>query len=123
MKSLAILPIFLFSFFLSLFLNSCNEQERGVSKLKLNARAQKIQRTHSLPKLDILFVLEPGLSSYRQELVDHIDELIDPLRDNRLIDFRVGVITSSYFMGNEEEDCGQGGRLLGETNLCEQRNL
>ncbi|MCY4643131.1 MAG: hypothetical protein OXB88_00780 [Bacteriovoracales bacterium] len=110
MKALIILSTF------SLFFSSCS-QEQEVGKLKLNATAQKIERIHSLPKVDLLFVVESGLTSYRQELNRNMDALIAPLKSNRSVDLHVGVITSTHFMGdNVEMECGNDGdgRLLGD---------
>lgn len=99
-------------FFFFSFLISCTK-DYTVTKLALNKSTERVEIQHPLPEVDILFVLDTqSLSpSFREDLVTHVDRLVEPLWENGMIDFRFGVVGTS--LSKERRNVCGGGLLAG----------
>ena len=94
--------------------SSCADQD-SVTKLRTKPTFEKVQFLHVLPKLDILMVLDKTYldESHRQYLAAHVEHLLAPIRENPVIDYRVGIITASVGPESDSENiCDLNGRLL-----------
>ena len=97
----------LFCISLALLLGACSE-EKKVNKLKLYNKVERLEHSITPPQVDILFVVDnKNLSStYRRALVEEIGQFTGPLQENRILNFRLGVVTSAKL---KDAPCGNKG--------------
>ena len=110
MKTLSVLWNLVLLFCL---LVACVREEK-VNKLGLNTKVEKIRFRHNFPKVDILIAIDSDnlMPSYQQNLIADIGQLIRPIQENQIIDFQIGVITTT--MSTEADGtCDKDGRLIG----------
>lgn len=96
---------------LGLGLLSCSPES---PKLMERVYTQKVSSAVDLdfnPKVDILFVVDDSgsMSSYQTNLSKNVEVLTKSIEKNRILNYHVGVITTSMEMGSSEN---WGGRLV-----------
>lgn len=86
---------------LSLLLTGCNSdpllgQPRPKETEKVNEKP-KLENTFNNPKLDLLFVVDDSgsMGSHQINLSNNIDQFVTSIFANKLIDYNIGVITST----------------------------
>ena len=105
------MKIILQSLFCLVFISACSEQYE-VNRLKLNTQVDRIHVGHSLPKVDVLLMLDTHYlgPSFKKSLRENGGQLLQPIKDNNVLDVHIGMATTSIDV--DDEVCGRDGKLI-----------